>query len=91
MPTRRKATRQEIYFNNDLPILYVDTVAISHRADGFNYLSFATDIPNTPYRIVEQVRLVIDDESLHIIIDELCRSTNYFPEKPRKKERGSSK
>jgi len=90
MPTRKKAS-QEVHFNDDLPTLYVDTVATSRRADGLCYLSFATNTPPTPYGIAEQVRLVIDDESLRIIIDDLCETTNYFPEKPSQKRRGPSK
>ena len=88
MPARKKTTPKETYINNDLPILYVDAVDTRHREDGVNYLSFAT---NTPDLIVEQVRLIIDDDSLHRIIDDLCQTTNYFPEKPSKKRRGPSK
>jgi hypothetical protein len=88
MPSKKKAKPKEIYINNDLPILYVDAVDTRRREDGVNYLSFATNIPD---RIVEQVRLIIDDESLQRIIDDLCQTTNYFPKKPSKKERGPSK
>ena len=91
MPTRKKVSAQQIRLNDDLPILYVDTCAISRREDGFNYLSFATNTPNTPKGIVEQVRLIIDDESLHEIIDDLCRTTHYFAEKTSKKPRGRAK
>jgi len=87
MPTKKKATPQEIYINDALPTLYVDAITTAHRKDGFNYLSFATNIPD---RIVEQVRLIIDDESLHRIIDDLCQTTNYYPEEPSQK-RGLSK
>jgi len=88
MPTKKKATPKETYINNDLPILYVDAINTSHRTDGFNYLSFAT---STPYRIVEQVRLMIEDESLRTIIDDICQTINYFPKKAIKKRRGPSK
>jgi hypothetical protein len=87
MPAKKKTKPQEICLNNTLPIFYVDTIATGHRK-GFNYLSFATNLPN---RIVEQVRLIIDDESLYLIIDSLCRTTNHFPEKPIKKKRSPSK
>lgn len=87
MPTRKKATPKETYINNDLPILYVDDVDTRHREDGINYLSFTTNLPD---RFVEQVRLIIDDEHLQGIIDDLCLSTNYFPERPSKRKRGSS-
>ena len=88
MPARKKATPKEIYINNDLPILYVDAVDTRHREDGVNYLSFATNLPD---RIVEQVRLITDDESLQRIIDDLCQTTNYFPKKPSKKGKSPSK
>ena len=87
MPNRKKDTPKETYINNDLPILYVDDVDTRHREDGINYLSFTTNLPD---RFVEQVRLIIDDEHLHIIIDDLCLSTDYFPKKPSKRKRGSS-
>jgi len=88
MPSKKKAKPKEIYLNNALPTLYVDLVDTRHRKDGFNYLSFAT---NNPDLIVEQVRLMIEDESLHTIIDDICQTINYFPKKPSKKERGPSK
>jgi len=94
MPTKIKSVSpesQEVYLNDDLPILYVDTCALSTRKGGFNYLSFATNTPNTEKSIVEQVRLVIDDESLRIILDELCEGINHFPEKPTKGRKRPSK
>jgi len=81
MPTRKKVTTKETYINNDLPILYVDDVNTRHRADGINYLSFTTNLPDL---VVEQVRLIVDDEYLHYIIDDLCKSTNYFPKRPKR-------
>jgi hypothetical protein len=89
MPTRKETPLpREIYINNDLPTLYVDDVNARHRDDGINYLSFTTNLPD---RIVEQVRLMIDDEHLHGIIHYLCLVTDYFPQKPSKRKRGSSK
>jgi hypothetical protein len=89
MPTRESVSpqSQRVHLNDELPVLYVDTCATSHRGDGLNYLSFATNTPNTPVGVVEQVRLIIDDESLKLILDSLCRTIDYFPEKPSKKRR----
>ena len=83
MSAREKAAPKEVQINNALPILYVDAIDTRRREDGFNYLSFAT---NAPHAIVEQVRLVVEDESLHMIIDDICRTINYYPKKPSKKE-----
>jgi len=93
MSPRRKvaAQSQEVHLNHDLPTLYVDNCAVSHRGDGMNYLSFATNTPNTPVRVVEQARLIVDDDSLKEILDVMCRSVDYFPEKPTKKRRRSTK
>ncbi len=88
MPTRKKDTPKEFYINNDLPILYVDDVDTRHRADDMNYLSFTTNLPD---QTVEQVRLMIDDEHLHNIIDYLCQSTDYFPKRKSKTEKGPLK
>ena len=82
MPTKKEEIPKEIYINNNLPILYVDDVDTRRREDGVNYLSFTTNLPN---QIVEQARLMIDDEHLRIIMDYLCNSSNYFPKKPPKK------
>jgi len=79
MPAEKKPAPKEVYINNDLPILYVDAINTRHRKDSFTYISFAT---NTPFRLVEQVRLMIDDDSLRLIIDDLCRVINYHPKKP---------
>ncbi|HEX74565.1 MAG TPA: hypothetical protein G4N93_05380 [Dehalococcoidia bacterium] len=87
MPTKEEEIPKEIYINNNLPILYVDDVDTRHRQDGLNYLSFTTNIPD---QVVEQVRLMIDDESLHRIIDDICRNINYYPERPSKTQKGSS-
>ena len=88
MPTRKKDTPKEFYINNDLPILYVDDMDTRHRTDGMNYLSFTTNLPD---QTVEQVRLMIDDEHLHNIIDDLCQSTDYFPKRTSKTEKGPLK
>lgn len=81
MPTSDEATPKEIYANNYLPILYIDDVDTHHRSDGVYYLSFTTNLPDL---VVEQVRLIVDDEHLHYIIDDLCQTTNYFPKKPKR-------
>lgn len=88
MQTRNNSTPKEIYINNDLPILYVDDVHTRHRTDGMNYLSFTTSLPDL---IVEQVRLLIDDERLHEMIDTLCLTTNYYPERKSKTKKRPSK
>lgn len=89
--TKVSPESEEVHLNDNLPILYVDTCAVATRGDGINYLSFATGTPNTPVGIVEQVRLIIDDESLRSIIGALCRSIDYFPEKPGRKRKRPSK
>lgn len=90
MPAKKKTTQEpkEVYVNNALPILYVDAINTRHRDDGFTYVSLAT---HTPYRLVEQVRLMIDDLAIHVIIDGLCQITNYYPKEPSKKQRGPAK
>lgn len=94
MPTKIRSVSpesQEVYLNDDLPILYVDACALSTSQGGLNYLSFATNTPNAKKTLVEQVRLVIDDESLRMILNELCDGINYFPEKPTKRRKRQSK
>ena len=88
MPTKNKAKPTEVYYNNTLPVVFVDAIMIGRRKDGLTYLSFATQLPDS---IVEQVRLIVNDNSLYMIIDDLCRTAEYFPEKPSRKRRGSSK
>ena len=83
MPTRKKAIPRETYINNNLPVLYVDDVDTHRRADGIYYLRFTTNIPDF---IVEQVRLITNDDNLHLMIDDLCLNANYFPKRPGKKE-----
>lgn len=88
MPTRKKDPPRETYINNNLPILYVDSLDVSHRTDGMNYLSFKT---NNPDGSVEQARLMIEDKSLHQIIEDLCQVTDYVPEITNKTKRAPSK
>lgn len=86
--SNRKNSRPKEIINNNLPILYVDGISTGHRGDGINYVSLTTNIPDYT---IEQVRLTIDDNHLPGIIDALCETINYFPEKPSKKRRGPSK
>jgi len=92
MPTRKKEAPEEApkeyIINNELPILYVDDVNYSHRTDGINHLSFTTNLPD---QVVEQVRIMIQDEHLNTILSYLCESTGHFPRKPRKIKRPPSK
>jgi hypothetical protein len=88
MPAKVKETPDKVYVNNNLPIIYVDALKTTRRTDGFNYLSFAT---STPSGLVEQVRLMIEDQSLHVVLDDICKTINYFPKKTSKKEKGPSK
>jgi hypothetical protein len=88
MPAKKKATPDKVYINNNLPIIYVDALNTSRRTDGFNYLSFAT---STPSGLVEQVRLMIEDESLRTLLDDICQTINYFPKKSRKEQKSPSK
>ncbi len=86
--SNRKNSKDKEIIRNDLPTLYVDGITASHREDGINYVSLTT---NTPDYTVEQVRLMIDDEHLQIMIDILCKIIDYFPEKPSKKRKRPSK
>lgn len=88
MPAKKKATPDKVYINNNLPIIYVDALNATRRTDGFSYLSFAT---STPSGLVEQVRLMIEDESLLPLLDDLCQTLNYFPKKSRKEQKSPSK
>jgi hypothetical protein len=81
MPIDKTRKFKEIYRNNALPTLYIDDVNTRRRNDNMYFLSFTTSIPNL---IVEQVRLMIDEEHLHNVIDDMCRSAKYFPKKPKK-------
>ena len=86
MSNRKNSSLKQI-INNDLPILYVDGATTGHREDSINYVSFTLNIPDYT---IEQVRLMIADKHLAGIIDVLCRTINYFPEKPSKKRRAPS-
>jgi hypothetical protein len=86
--SNRQNSRPKEITKNELPTLYVDGVTIGHRDDGMNYVSLTT---NVPHYIIEQVRFIIDDEHLRGMIDVLCRSIDYSPEKTGKKPRRPSK
>jgi hypothetical protein len=87
MARKDKPTPQEIHMNNALPILYVDAISSRARQDGMIYVSLAT---NTPHLIAEQVRLMIDEASLQTVVDNLCETLGYYPQKPRRKPSPSS-
>lgn len=87
MSNKKASTDKEI-IRNELPTLYVDGISANHREDGITYLSLTTHLPDC---VVEQVRLMIDDDHLPQIIDLLCDLLGYFPQKPSKKRRLPSK
>jgi len=80
--SNKETSTRKLIVNDNLPTLYADSVRISHRNDGMNYLSFRSNLPD--YNM-EQVRLMICDDDLTRIIDIICKIIDYFPEKPTKK------
>lgn len=88
MPTNKETTHMKTHINDNLPVLYVDDVDANHRDDGINYLSFTAHLPK---QVVEQVRLIIEDENLEEIIHYLCRLIDYYPTKTGKKAGKASK
>lgn len=87
MPGKNKAKPTKVHYDNTLPVIFVDAIATAPRKDGLFFLTLGTQLPDS---IVEQVRLITDAQSLHMMIDHLCDTTEYFPEQPAKKKRRPS-
>lgn len=80
MPVKNKKSAPIIHQNENLPILYVDGAFVNHRDDGISYISLVAGLPE--YN-AEQLRFIVNDKRLKSIIDVLCNSLNYYPEKPK--------
>lgn len=88
MPSKNTPKPKKVYYNNTLPVIFVDSIATVPRKDGLFFLTLGTQLPDS---IAEQARFIIDHQSLHMMIDDLCETAEYFPEKPIRKKRQPSK
>ena len=83
MPNEPKVV-PTIHTNDNLQTLYVDGAEIHKRTDGMHLIRFTALLPEGAF---EQLRIIIDEEHLHKIIDAMCSNSNYYPEKPVKPEK----
>ena len=67
---------RKIVLNDTMPTLFVDGMMISTRTDGLHLIRLLTSLPKS---IREQVRFIIPDEELKLIVDAICRYLNYTP------------
>jgi hypothetical protein len=77
-----------IHTNDNLQTLYVDGAAIHSRDDGMHFIKFLVGLPEGSF---EQLRIMIDEEHLHNIIDAMCSNANYYPEKPAKRKKAATR
>jgi hypothetical protein len=64
--------------NDELPVLFADTLRLSKRGDGMLLAQFAAGMPGG-FR--EQTRLVFTAAAAKAIIDVLCEVSNHYPTK----------
>ncbi len=77
MPTEQKPPRVE-FLNDSLPTLFVDNIHLYTRNDGMSLLRFMSDLPEGRK---EQARLMVTRDKLHALIDDMCRTLEYYPKK----------
>ena len=68
--------------NENLQTLFVDSLFIRSRTDGFHYVRLATSLPEG---FKEQARLIVPDEGLKNMLDVLCSHCNHWPQKSKDK------
>lgn len=82
MPTKQKPSTP-FQVNDNLPTLHIDGLALNHRNDDITLVCLLSSLPE---KRLEQVRFMVTDEDLKIMIDGLCKAIDYYPEKPKKKK-----
>ena len=83
-PQTKPVTRQIIKSNDSLPLLYVDGISTNKRQDGVYLIKFLASLPDG---LIEQVRLMVHDKAVRMIIDNLCKNSGYYPDKDTKTQK----
>lgn len=78
----------EVHANDNLPLLFADSLTINTRSDEYHLVRF---VSNLPEGFKEQARMVIPRQSLRKMLDALCLHADYFPAKPTKSKRKTRK
>ncbi|MCF8044474.1 MAG: hypothetical protein K9J83_01340 [Desulfarculaceae bacterium] len=74
--TSENAEALNIQINNDLPPTWVDYIVPMAREDGIFFLRFATIMPEG---LVEQARIITDNEVMKQFVDSICSAMDYYP------------
>ena len=79
MPETNKKKELTIYYNDALPAISADNLALSSRSDGLHLLRFLLMTPEGALR--EQGRIMVSDQALRNMLKLLCAQLHYLPEK----------
>lgn len=82
----KKRAGVEILDNENLPTLLVDNLVITTRKDGLHFIRLTTALPEG---LKEQVRMMVPDNSLKVMLDVLCAHCDHWPEKLKESEEPS--
>lgn len=69
----------EYTVDNELPLLFIDSVAASVRVDGLYLLRLGASLPEG---MQEQARLMMPTECVKNMLDILCEQSEYYPTRP---------
>lgn len=77
----KKEIKQEhsVILRPDVPTIFSEQLRVAHRKDGMFLLSWLQSVPET---FIEQARILVTKEHIKLIINSLCETANYYPEKP---------
>ena len=81
MSTEKNRNITEVNLNNNLSTIYVDNIIPFRRNDGVYFIRCLSQLPQG---LFEQARLMIDNEHIKSIINNLCKSADYYPTKSQK-------
>ncbi|HDR15404.1 MAG TPA: hypothetical protein ENN79_08005 [Desulfobacteraceae bacterium] len=76
--TEQKIKTAELYADMSLKSLWVDNLHVAIREDDVCFLRWSTSLPEGFF---EQARLMSGKKQLKEMIDILCFTTDYYPEK----------
>jgi len=73
----------QVLMSPDLPTVFSDLVVVTKRTDSTYLLRWLLQLPGGPAH--EEARILVGHEHMGRIVDLLCRISDHYPTKPRKK------
>lgn len=84
--TPENKVAEKITLNYSMNSLWADNFQVGVREDNICLIRFLAALPE---QLIEQSRIMTSRQNLMALIDLLCSTLNYYPEKPKKSPKKS--